>query len=139
MTTDTTRRALVAGLAAAPVAALPALAGAAPQSDPIFAALAERERLEALHLAAIDEEAALQFGDDREAYRAASERTGIACGAVCDQERETFAMQPQTVAGALALLRFVADMLDVYLPAERFGEPDAIRACADFFEREAGR
>jgi hypothetical protein len=45
---DTTRRAVVAGLAVAPVAALPAIAGASPASaDPIFDAFAEFERAKA--------------------------------------------------------------------------------------------
>ncbi len=38
---QTTRRAIVAGLAAAPVAGLPAIAGAVAEHDPIFAAFAE--------------------------------------------------------------------------------------------------
>lgn len=43
----TTRRAVMAGLAAAPVAGLPAIAGAVAGNDPIFAALAEMERVNA--------------------------------------------------------------------------------------------
>jgi hypothetical protein len=50
---DTTRRAFVAGLAAAPVAALPAISGASPASaDPIFDVFAEFERMKASELAA---------------------------------------------------------------------------------------
>ncbi len=41
------RRAMLAGLAAAPVAGLPAIAGAATSDDPIFAAFAEFERAKA--------------------------------------------------------------------------------------------
>lgn len=41
------RRALAAGLALAPVAGLPALAGAATIDDPVFIALAELERVKA--------------------------------------------------------------------------------------------
>ena len=44
MKTQTTRRAVMAGLAAAPVAGLPAIAGAVAGNDPIFAAFAEYER-----------------------------------------------------------------------------------------------
>lgn len=40
----TTRRAVMAGLAAAPVAGLPAIAGVVAEADPIFAAFAEYER-----------------------------------------------------------------------------------------------
>ena len=38
------RRAMLAGLAAAPVAGLPAIAGVVAPDDPIFAAFAEYER-----------------------------------------------------------------------------------------------
>src|ERR1019366_8208151 len=41
------RRALAAGLALAPVAGLPALAGVVSVDDPVFAALAELERVKA--------------------------------------------------------------------------------------------
>src|ERR1019366_10101352 len=41
------RRALAAGLALAPVAGLPALAGVVSADDPVFAALAELERVKA--------------------------------------------------------------------------------------------
>ncbi|AZG75975.1 hypothetical protein [Methylocystis rosea] len=46
MKRDTTRRAIIAGLAAGPAAALPAIAGAAPDADPILSALKEVEFLE---------------------------------------------------------------------------------------------
>ncbi|MGJ0505236.1 MAG: hypothetical protein ACR65X_16130 [Methylocystis sp.] len=45
--TNTTRRAVMAVLAAAPVAGLPAIAGAVAGNDPIFAAFAEHERAKA--------------------------------------------------------------------------------------------
>lgn len=44
MQTTTTRRAILAGLAATPVAGLPALAAALPGADPVLAALAEHSR-----------------------------------------------------------------------------------------------
>ncbi len=46
------RRSLAAGLALAPVAGLPALAGAVSVDDPVFAALAEFQRLQAVEKAA---------------------------------------------------------------------------------------
>jgi hypothetical protein len=45
--TETTRRAVMAGLAAAPVAGMPAIAGVVATDDPIFAAFAELERAKA--------------------------------------------------------------------------------------------
>jgi len=51
-TRHTTRRAVVAGLAVAPVAALPTFADASPApADPIFDAFAEFERMRASELA----------------------------------------------------------------------------------------
>ena len=60
------RRALAAGLALAPVAGLPALAGVGSVDDPVFAALAELDRLKAAEKAA--EEA---YSATHEAFEAA--------------------------------------------------------------------
>jgi len=52
MSTQTTRRAIVTGIAVAPLAGLPALAGAATTNDPILSAIAEHRRLKAIARAA---------------------------------------------------------------------------------------
>jgi hypothetical protein len=70
---DTTRRAVVAGLAAAPVAGLPALAGASPApADPIFDTFAEFERMKASERAAWK-----AYNDLEEATASALEAAGI--------------------------------------------------------------
>ncbi|WP_036282340.1 hypothetical protein [Methylocystis sp. ATCC 49242] len=86
-------------------------------ADPIFAAIAEWERLEALHIEAIN--AADAIDDEDSAEFAAAE-------AVLE-------VRPQTVAGALALLRFIATIEQDYLGNE-WKKGDAIRACADLIE-----
>ncbi|WP_036285612.1 hypothetical protein [Methylocystis sp. ATCC 49242] len=77
-------------------------------TDPIFSAIAEWERL---RIEALD--------DDDSAEFAAAE-------AVLE-------VRPQTVAGALALLRFIATIEQDYLGNE-WKKGDAIRACADLIE-----
>uniref|UniRef100_UPI0025E0228D hypothetical protein n=1 Tax=Methylocystis sp. TaxID=1911079 RepID=UPI0025E0228D len=67
---QTTRRAVMAGLAAARVAGLPAIAGVAAADDPIFAAFAEFERAKAANntvTEAVDE----LRGETREVIEAA--------------------------------------------------------------------
>ncbi|MBM3653805.1 MAG: hypothetical protein FJX06_13390 [Alphaproteobacteria bacterium] len=72
-TRQTTRRAVVAGLALAPVAALPAFAGASPApADPIFDAFAEFERMKASELAAWK-----AYNDLEESTASALEAAGI--------------------------------------------------------------
>ncbi len=71
-TTPISRRALAAGLALAPVAGLPALAGVGSVDDPVFAALAELDRLKAAEKAA--EEA---YSATHEAFEAARKSIGV--------------------------------------------------------------
>ena len=72
MTTETTRRALVAGLALAPIAGVPAIAGAVAGNDPALAAIAEYERR-----CAIAEAAYKASSEADRAFRAAREAIGV--------------------------------------------------------------
>ncbi|WP_036282584.1 hypothetical protein [Methylocystis sp. ATCC 49242] len=101
-------------------------------ADPIFAAIAEWERLEALHIEAINAADAIDDEDSAE-FAAADHAQDVACSAVADHERRILDMRPQTVAGALALLRFIATIEQDYLGNE-WKKGDAIRACADLIE-----
>jgi hypothetical protein len=124
------RRALAAGLALAPVAGLPALAGAVSADDPVFAVLAERDRLEAIHLAAITR------ADELQTETAEAEQ-GAACSAVCDYERDVLLTTvPTTKAGALALLRFLGNYLQSFCGEEK-SVANAVAAVADFIEGRA--
>lgn len=188
---ETTRRAVVAGLAAAPVAGLPAIAGTVSGEDPILAAFAEFERAKAADAAAwkayndleevtasafeaagvtptqiltrrkleIDrelgvvvdaqyEEALIALDgpesehqkmwhaveDSDDSARAAAEARGAA-------EQELLSTEPTTRAGALRLLRHIAEFLDqedvvndLYVD-DLVG--DAIRNAIAVFEQEA--
>jgi hypothetical protein len=126
MTTNTTRRAVMAGLAAAPVAGLPAIAGAVAGDDPILAAFAEIERTRAAYE---------QIGDDP-----SDAVLDAVCADICDAEVSLYSTKPTTAAGAARLLRFVADyfdeddqLQDTYLTDVIGG---AIRNAADVLERE---
>lgn len=97
MKTETSRRTLLtAGAAAigATAVALPAIAGAVAGEDPVFAALAEWQRLNAAHDATEED---------------AAERRA-ALDALIDFERETlFPLKPTSTAGIVALLKFVSN------------------------------
>jgi len=132
------RRALAAGLALAPVAGLPALAGEVSEDDPVFAVLAERDRLEAIHLAAITraDELQTEVADELQTEAAEAEQ-GVACSAVCDYERDVLLTTvPTTKAGALALLRFLGNHLQSFGGEEK-AVANAIGAIAAFIEGEA--
>ncbi|QGM99959.1 hypothetical protein [Methylocystis parvus] len=105
------RRAIVAGL--------PVAAGSAIVADPVIAAMAERERLEAIHITAVNTTDSLVFCGDESAIEAAEQAQSAACKTVCDFERKMKAtIAPTTPAGAIALLRFVADDMDLFADQE---------------------
>lgn len=191
-TRETTRRAVVAGLAAAPVASLPAVACASPApADPIFDAFAEFERAKATDAAAwkayndLEEStwSALEAAGIKptqllthrrlESHRAAGllsdteyadaltaldgpetehqalwraveeleESSRDAAEARGEAEREFVTTAPTTRAGALRLLRHLAEFLDGDdVVNDRFLDDvcgDAIRNALAVFESEA--
>jgi len=86
---------MLAGLAAAPVAGLPAIAGVVAEDDPIIKALAEVRRAQAAYEREEEDDA------QNDAFRA-----------IGDAEFDLFSTEPSTLAGAAKLLRFIADFLD---------------------------
>jgi hypothetical protein len=206
------RRALAAGLALAPVAGLPAFAGAVSVDDPVFAAL---EKLKELKLAAVEpsdahtvaeevylaarkgifvdgkelrthgqidshfssgftdeelerfiaqlrenqpspadrvarQEAAraaheeltryeAEGGDSERQFREVEARMNAAENAFWDAEYGVMGADPTTAAGAVSLLRFVADWIDENLGGDYQHDccTAGIRAAVDFFEGEA--
>lgn len=137
--TATRRLFLAAGPAATVFASLGAAAAAsAPSDDPVFAAIAECNRLEALHLEAITATDALfESGAAAEELEAVEAAQSEVCHAACARERELFATEPTTVAGAVAMLRFLADNFDDLSSAALDIAPDAIRAAVEVLERGA--
>jgi hypothetical protein len=190
-THDATRRAVVTGLAAAPVAALPALASVSSSADPIFQAFAAFERAKV-----VDEVASKASKDQCAATLNAFEAAGVKphqiltrrklklrheCGLLSDSEyaeraaalggceselqgmwsvvedlvetadaaeevrgeaeREFLETAPTTRAGALLLLRHLADFLDGddVINDAHIGDAigDAIRNAIAVFESEA--
>lgn len=109
--TVTTRRAVVAGLAAAPVAALPAIANKIPaDADPIFAAIERHKAAEARYCAAcgLTDEAAAQNEDRVVTAEDHAEFTAAAVNS--DDALDAFlSTTPMTVAGVRAFLRHCID------------------------------
>ncbi|WP_442756161.1 hypothetical protein ACNHKD_05965 [Methylocystis sp. JAN1] len=103
--------------------------------EAIFEAFSEREALKALYAQAIAKADSLYFSQDRAAYEAAQRVQEDACYRLCDYERGLLAVRPQTVAGALALLRFAATFADDGAAAE-WNIGDAVRACVELIERK---
>ena len=118
----TTRRAVVAGLATAPIAGLPAI-GSAVSGDPVIAALADCRAAHAAYEQAPDD------------------ASGDAFHRIGEFEAELFSTDPTTRSGAMELLGYLADFLDQdgrvndNLVGELIG--DSIRAALDVFEQEA--
>jgi hypothetical protein len=96
--------------------------GAKAVPDPIFPMLFERQRLEDEQLAAIK---ATDVTGSEEAKKAQDD----ACTAVCAFERELLMTRPTTRAGAIALLKFIADDLDSLRGGEAGAISEAIRNC----------
>jgi hypothetical protein len=121
------RRAMLAGLAAAPVAGLPAIASVVAEPDPVLAALEGLGRARAAYE---------QIGDD-----CSDAVLNHVCADKRNAEVALYSTAPATPAGAARLLRVIADYLseegnlyDIYL------EPvlgNAIRNAAALLEQEA--
>jgi hypothetical protein len=121
------RRAMLAGLAAAPVAGLPALAHVVAEPDPVLTALEGLGRARAAY--------EQQVGDD-----CVDAVLDVVCEDMRNAEVALYSTAPTTTAGAAQLLRVIADYLseegnlyDIYL------EPvlgNAIRNAAALLEQE---
>jgi hypothetical protein len=121
------RRAMLAGLAAAPVAGLPALADVVAEPDPVLASFDGLGRARAAYE---------QVGDD-----CVDAVLNVVCEDMRNAEVDLYSTAPTTPAGAARLLRVIADYLseegnlyDTYL------EPvlgNAIRNAAALLEHEA--
>jgi hypothetical protein len=117
MSKSTSRRAILAGLAAAPVAAVPAVAAAAP--DPVLAAIENHKRALLASFVTGRLYCVTNRDDHRKADRESWQAMDRAGHALIDT-------QPTTAAGAVALLQYVVSVNshEIGLPAEppRFKE-----------------
>lgn len=121
------RRAMLAGLAAAPVAGLPAIADVVAEPDPLLAAFEGLGRARAVY--------------DQLDHDVEDDVLNVVCEDMRNAEVNLYSTAPTTPAGAARLLRVIADYLseegnlyDIYL------EPvlgNAIRNAAAVLEQEA--
>jgi len=101
---------------------------------------AERDRArQAAHDELARQEAEIAEVEQRIGYREIEARKESAETAVWDAEYEVMESKPATTAGAVALLRFVAGLMEVLFPNDDEHEHyvGAIRNAADFFEGSA--
>jgi hypothetical protein len=107
---------------------------------PSDAERAERDRArQAAHDELARQEAAVAEVEQRTGYREIEAQQESANGAVWAAEYEVMEAKPGTTAGAITLLRFVADLMEIFFQGD--DEHDhyvaAIRNAADFFEGSA--
>jgi hypothetical protein len=83
-------------------------------------------------------EAKIAEVERRLGYREIKARKDSANDAVWDAEYEVMEAKPATLAGAISLLRFIAELIEVlFQDDEHEHYVGAIRNAADFFERSA--
>jgi hypothetical protein len=96
---------------------------------------AERAARQAAHDKLALKEAEIAEVERRVGYREITARKESAEDAVWDAEFEAMKAKPATAAGAIALLRFVAELIAFLGDDEDAQHAMAIRNAADFFER----
>jgi hypothetical protein len=110
---------------------------------PLHLSATERAERDLARQAAHDElarqEAAIAETEQRTGYREIEAQKDAAYAAVWDAEYEVMEAKPATPAGAVALLRFVADLMEGLFPDDDEHEHyiEATRNAADFFEGSA--
>jgi len=94
---------------------------------------------QAAHNELTRQEATIAEFEQRTGYQEIETQKDAAYAAVWDAEYEVMETKPATPAGAVALLRFVADLMEVLFPDDDEHEHyiKAIRNAADFFEGSA--
>jgi hypothetical protein len=98
---------------------------------------AERDRArQAAHDELARKEAEIAEVEQRIGFREIEAQKESAEGAVWDAEYEVMEAKPATTAGAVALLRFVAGLMEQFFAGDEH-YIGAIRNAADFFERSA--
>jgi hypothetical protein len=85
------------------------------------------------------QEAEISEVEQRTGYREVEEQKDADYGDVWDAEYDVMEAKPATPAGAVALLRFVAELMEGFFPDDDEHEHyvGAIRNAADFFEGSA--
>lgn len=110
------RRGILAGLAVLPaLAGIPTPVAAEATADPIFAAIARHRELSARYAAAAAVSTSLPAGPEFEAAEAISAERSQA---LIDHADEMIRSKPTTLAGAVALMRYVASLAEWEEPSD---------------------
>ncbi|KRR22625.1 hypothetical protein CQ14_30935 [Bradyrhizobium lablabi] len=94
---------------------------AAAELDPIFAAIERHRDLSADYTAAVDISSRLEVGPE---FEAADAIAGDRCRALLDHADALIRLEPTTIAGAIALMRYFASLEEWQTPADRCEERD---------------
>jgi hypothetical protein len=108
------RRNMLAGLAAVPAVLLAAVPTMAAAPDPIFALIEAKRAADIAHLAALDvlNKAERRYGVGSDEEQAAYDDSEPACHAAFDTAWSLASTPPTTLAGVLAVLKFVRETDD---------------------------
>ena len=82
----------------------------AAEPDPVFAAIERYKVLSAKHTAAVDRSAPLE--DDDPDFLEAEDETERTGTALFEQTNVIFSFRPSTVAGVVALLKYISTLMD---------------------------
>jgi hypothetical protein len=105
------RRAVLAGIAASPALAAPALALGSVPPDPIFAAIKRHRAAAEAHTAKVDEQAELEIADvpeDDPRWRDFERRSKVIYDQLEEARRQLFEA-PMSIAGLVALLEYMEE------------------------------
>jgi hypothetical protein len=113
---DTKRRRFLSVAAGGAIAAaIPTTVAAAAAVDPIFAAIERHRELSADYTAAVDISSKLEDGPE---FEAADAIAGDRCGDLLDHADALIHLEPTTMAGIIALMRYVASLEEWQTPQD---------------------
>ena len=115
--TDRNRRRFLSVAAGGAVAAALPVAALANGPDPIFATIERHRELSADYTAAVDISSKLEDGPE---FEAADEIAGDRCGDLLDHADALIHLEPTTMAGVSALMRYVASLEEWQTPRDSY-------------------
>jgi hypothetical protein len=113
--TDTNRRRFLSVAPGGAVAAALPVAALANGPDPIFATIERHRELSADYTAAVDISSKLEDGPE---FEAADAIAGDRCGELLDHAHALIHLEPTTMAGVSALMRYVASLEEWQTPRD---------------------
>jgi hypothetical protein len=112
---DTKRRRFLLSAAGGAVTAAIPVAALAVGPDPIFAAIERHRELSAEYTAAVDVSSKIEDGPE---FEAADAIAGDRCGELLDCAEELIRLEPTSLAGVIALIRYVASLEEWQTPRD---------------------